>query len=173
MHPIRLSVFNQWSSLRRLCLIGLLGLAALTLGGCQSFESRAKEKAGVFDALDDPTKVRLEAREIHIGDTMDMVYIALGKPTEKQEKISASGRSGLWTYSAYWQEYQGTRFVGYRRNVIFNPATKSYQVIYTPDYQPIYAPRVEDRIRITFEGGRVSVVEQAKTDSEPDGGTGA
>ncbi len=166
MHSLRLPASAALRiSLRRLGLAGLLGLAALGLTGCQSFESRAKEKAAVFATLDEPTKARLEAREIHVGDTMDMVYIALGKPSEKQEKITASGRSELWIYSAYWEEYQGTRLVGYRRDVAYNPVTKSYRVVYTPDYQPIYTPRVEDRIRISFKDGRVTVVEQARTGS--------
>lgn len=148
-----------------LVLLGLFGLSA-----CSSFASRAKEKAAVFGALDPATRTRLEAREILVGDTADMVYIALGKPDEKQEKITADGVAGVWIYSAYWEEYQGTRLVGYRRDVVYNAGTKSYQVFYTPDYQPVYAPRVEDRLRVTFEAGRVTVVEKAQPDAKPPGG---
>lgn len=149
----------------------LLALAALfTLAGCSTFESRAKEKASAFAALDPATQARLEAKEIRIGDTPDMVYIALGKPSEKQEKITATGRTGTWIYTAYWEEYQGTRLVGYRRDVIYNPSTKSYQVYHTPDYQPVYVPRAEDRLRITFEGGLVTVVEQALPAAKPETG---
>ena len=149
---------------RRLPLLLAALFALAGLSACSSFQSRAREKASVFASLDAATQARLEAREIHVGDTMDMVYIALGKPSEKTEQTTAAGRSGLWTYSAYWQEYQGTRLVGYRRDVTYNPSTKSYSVAYAPDYQPVYTPRVEDRIRITFVGGRVTVVEQAQPD---------
>ncbi len=142
--------------------------ALVALSGCVNFESRALEKAAVFASLDDATKARLQAKEIRVGDTADMVYVALGKPTEKEEKISAGGRTGTWIYSAYWQEYQGTRLVGYRRGVVYNAASKSYHVFYTPDYQPIYTPRVEDRLRIIFEGDRVSVVEQAQPSAKPE-----
>jgi hypothetical protein len=145
-------------------------LAFALLPACSSFASRAKEKASVFSALDPTTRTRLEAREIQVGDTADMVYIALGKPDEKQEKITAAGVSGVWVYSAYWEEYQGTRLVGYRRDVVYNAGTKSYQVFYTPDYQPVYAPRIEDRLRVTFEAGRVTVVEKAQPDAKPPGG---
>jgi hypothetical protein len=145
-------------------------LAFALLSACSSFASRAKEKAAVFSALDPTTRTRLEAREIQVGDTADMVYIALGKPDEKQEKITAAGVSGVWVYSAYWEEYQGTRLVGYRRDVVYNAGTKSYQVFYTPDYQPVYAPRIEDRLRVTFEAGRVTVVEKAQPDAKPPGG---
>ncbi len=145
-------------------------LAFALLPACSSFDSRAKEKAAAFAALDPATRTRLQAREIRVGDTTDMVYIALGKPDETQEKITAAGVAGTWIYSAYWEEYQGTRLVGYRRDVVFNPGTKSYQVFYTPDYQPVYAPRVEDRLRVTFEAGRVTVVEQAQPNAKPPGG---
>lgn len=140
-----------------------LGFAALTsLVACSTFERRAKEKDSVFRALDSATQTRLEARQIEVGDTQDMVYIALGVPDEKREQVTETGRTSTWIYSAYWQEYQGTRLVGFRRVVIYDPGSKSYRVYHEPDYQPVYAPRMEDRVRITFQNGRVTVVEQAQ-----------
>jgi outer membrane protein assembly factor BamE (lipoprotein component of BamABCDE complex) len=147
----------------------LLGLAALfAFAGCSTFNSRAKEKAAAFAALDAATQARLEARDIRVGDTPDMVYIALGKPTEKKERLTADGgRSGTWIYTARWDEYQGTRLVGYRSVSVYDPATKSHRVSYVPDYQPVYATREEDRLRITFSGGVVSVIEQAQPEAKP------
>ena len=146
----------------------LLGLAAVfALTGCSTYHSRAKEKAAVFAALDPATQARLEARDIRVGDTPDMVYIALGKPTEKKEKLTGSGTSGIWIYTARWDEYQGTRLVGYRSVSVYDPATKSYRVSYVPDYQPVYAPREEDRLRVTFADGVVSVIEVAQPEATP------
>ncbi|MBC8011106.1 MAG: hypothetical protein H7067_13540 [Burkholderiales bacterium] len=146
----------------------LLAFAALfTLAGCSSFESRSKEKAAAFAALDPATQARLEVKEIRVGDTLDMVYIALGKPSEKRETVTAGGTTGTWIYVARWDEYKGTQLVGYRREMIYNPATKSYIVSYVPDYQPVYVPRVEDRIRVNFVGGLVTVVEQAQPSAKP------
>lgn len=147
-------------------LLPSLGL----LSGCSSFASRAKEKAPLFSVLDASTQARLEARHIQIGDTADMVYIALGRPNETLEKTTASGTAEIWIYSAYWEEYQGTRLVGYRPDVAYDPGTKKYQVSYRPDYQPIYTPHVEDRLRVTFEPGHVTIVEKAQTDSRTTGG---
>lgn len=135
--------------------------ATLLLGACSTFKSRSEEKAGVFTALDPATQARLKARSIHVGDSEDLVYIALGVPDEKRETLDATGRATTWVYNAYWQEYQGTRLVGYRRVVVYNAATKSYQVYHEPDYQPVYQARTEERVRITFQNGRVTVVEQA------------
>lgn len=142
--------------------LGLVSLALFGLSACSTFQRRAEEKSTVFRALDAATQARLEARQIEVGDTQDMVYIALGAPDEKREQLDAGGKTTTWIYSAYWQEYQGTRMVGYRRQVIYDPTSKSYRVYHEPDYQPIYAPRVEDRVRITFQDGRVTVIEQAQ-----------
>lgn len=139
-------------------MLAVLGLAS----ACSTFERRAKEKGAIFHTLDAATQARLEARQIEVGDTQDMVYISLGAPDEKKEQLTAGARTTTWVYSAYWQEYQGTRLVGYRRQVVYDPGSKSYRVFHEPDYQPVYAPRVEDRVRITFQDGRVTVVEQAQ-----------
>ncbi len=143
-------------------LVTALGL--LMLAGCNTFERRAREKSAVFGALDATTQARLQARQIEVGDTQDMVYIALGAPDEKRDIVTPGGRTTIWVYSAYWQEYQGTRLVGFRRNVIYDPVSKSYRVLHEPDIQPVYASRVEDRVRITFQDGHVTVVEQAQRD---------
>lgn len=149
--------------LARLCLVAitLFGLSA-----CNTFKRRAEEKASVFRALDAATQARLEAHQIEVGDSQDMVYIALGAPDEKREQLDAGGKTSTWIYSAYWQEYQGTRMVGYRRQVIYDPGSKSYRVYHEPDFQPVYAPRVEDRVRITFQDGRVTVIEQAQPQNQ-------
>ena len=148
--------------------LSLTVLALAALVGCSTFERRAKEKEAAFQTLDATTQARLKARQIEVGDSQDMVYIALGAPDEKREQVTQDSRTTTWVYSAYWQEYQGTRQVGYRRLAYYDPSSKSYRVSVEPDYQPIYAPRVEDRLRITFQDGRVSVVEQVQSpESKP------
>lgn len=149
--------------------LGLVSLVLLGLSACSTFQRRAEEKSTVFRALDAATQARLEARQIEVGDTQDMVYIALGAPDEKREQLDAGGKTTTWIYSAYWQEYQGTRMVGYRRQVIYDPASKSYRVYHEPDFQTIYAPRMEDRVRITFQDGRVTVIEQAQPQNPASG----
>lgn len=145
---------------RRLALALGFGLLLGFLAGCSTFESRAKEKSALFATLDEPTRVRLQARDIRLGDNSDMVYIALGKPSAILKTTDASGASITWIYNTYWQEYQGTRLVGHRRDVIYNPVTQSYRVIHTPDFQPVYAERAEERIRITLVDDRVTAIEQ-------------
>jgi hypothetical protein len=138
--------------------------AALLATGCSTFESRAKERSGTYTTLDSATQSRLKERLIQLGDSEDMVYIAFGTPDTKRELLDASGRATIWIYKAYWQEYQGTRSTGYNRFVTYDAASKSYRVIAVPDYQPVYQSRSEERVRITFKNGRVTIVEQTKGD---------
>ncbi len=148
-------------------LVGSLA-CALLLGttGCSTFDSRAAKYPEVFGALPTAVIERLKTGEIQLGDTATMVYVAFGRPDETTEQITAAGRRRTWTYTDYWHEYQGTRFVGYRRYVVQDPATKTPRVVVDPEYQPVYAPRAEDRLRVTFENDLVVVVEQVRPGGE-------
>ncbi|HTJ78317.1 MAG TPA: hypothetical protein VL357_04920 [Rariglobus sp.] len=137
-------------------------LCLLTVTGCSTFESRAKQKAAVFNTLDTATQERLKTGDIRVGDTMDEVYIALGRPDEKRDKTTADGRTAHWIYKRYWQEYEGEAFVGSRPVYVKNPTTGAVTVYYEPVRQPIYANRSQDRLRIIFQDDRVSVIERPK-----------
>lgn len=139
-----------------------VALASLVLAGCSTFDSRSQEKAAVFNTLDDDTRDRLKERQIAVGDTFDMVYIALGAPDEKREKVTREGTATTWVYNAYWQEYRGETLVGYRRYSVYDREKKVYRVFYEPVRESVYTPRVEERLRVEFKDGRVTVVEEAK-----------
>jgi len=138
--------------------VALTGL----LAGCNTFERRAEERSGVFASLDEATRERLRNRDLHVGDTLDMVYIAMGAPDERRVRHSVDGSETTWIYNAYWQEYQGQALVGYRRYVVRDARTGRYQVFYEPVREGVFAPREEERIRVTFRNGRVLSIEQAQ-----------
>ncbi|MBP9914210.1 MAG: hypothetical protein KBF26_12485 [Opitutaceae bacterium] len=137
-------------------------LALALLAGCSTIDSRIKEKSALFAGVDAATQEKLRQGTVEINYTPDMVYIALGKPDDKLERITAAGREFTWIYSSYTQEYAGTGVVGHRRTVVYDPLTKSYQVFWEPVVTDVYRNRVDDRIRVTFHDGRVSVIEQVK-----------
>ena len=140
----------------------LIVMATLLLSGCSTFEKRAEEKAAVYSQLDPATQEKLRNGVIEIGNTPDMVFIALGQPDSKSEQITADRREETWIYNSYYTEYSGSEQVGYRRIVEYNRITKSYIVYYEPVRVDVYRDRVQDRIRITFRDGKVAVIEQAK-----------
>lgn len=144
-------------------ILGLgLGLFGLGLVGCSSFDRRAKAKAEVFEALDLATQERLRAGQIELGDYPDMVFIALGRPDEKRESLTAEGRELIWIYFTYRQDYQGTRFVGYERHLVRSPTTGAVAVYYEPVHAPVYEQRAEERFRVVFSEGKVTAVESAR-----------
>lgn len=140
----------------------LAGVALLFAAGCQSVESRIKERPEVFNSVDRATQEKIKQGIIDLGYTADMVYLALGNPDTKRESVNASGRSETWIYSTYYTRYDGTAMAGYHRRVYFDPYLRAYRIYYQPVFADTYREEREDRIRITFTDGKVSAIEQAK-----------
>ncbi|GJQ57066.1 MAG: hypothetical protein HKUEN07_36350 [Rhodocyclaceae bacterium] len=137
-------------------------LLAFALAGCSTFEKRAEQKADVYSRLDAATQGKLKQGLVEIGYSPDMVYIALGSPDQRNETVTAQGRKEIWIYNSYYTEYRGSEHAGYRRYVDYNPVTKQYFVYYEPLRVDVYSSNIEERIRITFENARVTMIEQAK-----------
>ena len=135
----------------------LLGLA---LAGCSTVDSRIKEQSAVFQGLAPDAQQRIRQGQVAVGDTPDMVYMALGSADERQTKRDAQTSEETWIYRVYYQVYAGRQFVGYRRNVITDTRTGQRIVYFEPDYADLYRDQAEDRIRIVFRAGRVAVIEQ-------------
>jgi hypothetical protein len=140
----------------------LLAVAIAALwAGCNTFEKRAQEKSEVFQSLDAETQDRLHKGTINVGDTPDMVYIALGVPDAKKQRIANDGRELIWIYKTYYQDYVGSELVGYRRYLV--PAGPNrYVVRYEPVRRDVYDERSEENMRVTFMNGRVTMIEQAQ-----------
>ena len=138
--------------------LGLLLFAA----GCQSVESRIKEKPEVFASVDSATQEKIKQGIIDLGYTEDMVYLALGKPDQKRETVTANARTLTWIYNTYYTRYDGTAMVGYYRQVYYDPYLRSYRVYYRPAFADTYRDESEERIRVVFTDGKVTALEQAK-----------
>jgi hypothetical protein len=144
-------------------LVAAFGASVLlALTGCDSFNSRAKEKSATYDALSPKTQQRLEKGRIHVGDTPDMVYIALGTPDEKRERSTTANEQTTWIYKTYVEQYEGTVWGGYRRGIEPGFGGSGYVVFQEPISRDIYQSHVDDIIRVTFVGGKVTVVDQMK-----------
>jgi hypothetical protein len=138
--------------------------AALLLGGCSTFEKRAQQKSAVFAALSPETQERLKNQSIRLGDTEDMVFIAFGKPDETKTETTATGATVTWVYNRYWQEYQGEAYGGFRQQVVRDPKTGVNSVYLEPVSRPVYATHEQPVLRVSFEGGKVTVIEQPKAE---------
>ncbi len=143
-------------------LLPVLAAAGILLSaGCASFESRTEEKSTVFDSLPPETQQRLQDGEIHLGDTPDMVYIALGEPSGKRSSVSADGEKSTWIYATYRSHYEGEQFVGYRRVITRRSLIGGYHVEYLPVTETVYRDHADEQFRVTFHDGRVTEIESS------------
>lgn len=144
---------------RTLLATAILG-AIFSLTGCNTFESRAREKAEVYQSLPPDTQQRLQRGRISIGDSQDMVYIALGYPDEVREMTTQQGMQTLWIYRTYWQQYEGTAWVGWHRVIVPTRDGRGFLVYHEPVTTDVYRTHVDEVIRVAFDHGVVSSVEQ-------------
>ncbi|MDR1788821.1 MAG: hypothetical protein LBR12_00390 [Opitutaceae bacterium] len=141
----------------------VLAAAALLAGvaGCNTFDGRAREKAAVFNALDTATRERLREGGIQVGDTTDMVYIALGSPDSSQRTARTGGEEEVWIYKRFYQVFAGYHTY-YERYHTYDPKTKTYRVHIVPVSAPVWETRTEAYLRVGFANGRVDFVEEGK-----------
>lgn len=134
----------------------------LFLTGCSTFSARAREKSAVYDALPARTQQRLERGKINVGDTQDMVYIALGEPDEKRDVATAAGHQSIWVYKTYWQQYEGSAWVGWHRVIVPAGDGRHFAIYHEPITEDIYRTHLDEVIRVTFADNIVGSVEQQK-----------
>ena len=144
----------------RITTLALAAAASAIFAGCNNFNSRARQMSGVYDQLPATEQERLQRGAINVGDTPEMVYIALGNPDEKRDITTADGTRQTWIYKTYWQQYEGTQWLGYRRVIV--PAGRGYAIFHEPVAQDIYRTHADEVIRVTFGNGSVEQVEQQR-----------
>jgi outer membrane protein assembly factor BamE (lipoprotein component of BamABCDE complex) len=143
-------------------MVTLAALAAtLGLSGCDTFASRARERSETFESLPATEQQRLKRGQISVGDTQDMVYIALGNPDERRDVTTADGRQTVWIYRTYWQQYEGEAWVGWRRIIVPTANGRGYVIYHEPVTQDVYSTHVDDVIRVVLINGVVQSVEQS------------
>ena len=147
---------------RRLLTTLMLAASLGFLTGCQSVDDRIKQKPEVFAGLDAATQDKIKQGIIDLGFSEDAVYLALGTPDQKRESVTIAGKSTTWIYNTYYTRYDGTQMIGYQRRLYYDPYLRSYRVYYQPAYAEVYRDEKEERIRVVFKDGKVSVIEQTK-----------
>ncbi|HLP07471.1 MAG TPA: hypothetical protein VK178_04840 [Opitutaceae bacterium] len=138
----------------------LLCGALLALAGCNTTADRIRQKSEVFASLPAADQERLRKGMVAVGDTPDMVYIAIGEPTRRIEKTTAQGSRSEWIYRDYYESYEGSHMAGYRRVVGFDRRTGRRFVYLEPTYAEVYREHSEERLRVVFENGRVTAIEE-------------
>jgi len=131
--------------------------------GCSTVARRIEQKSAAFNSLDLPTQTRLRQGTVAVGDTTDMVYIAIGRPDRVRDSATTASHNQTWVYTFHWEEYEGSRFLGHRRHAYFSPRTQNWQIYYEPVRAEVYRDREEEYMRVLFQEGKVTAIEQTKT----------
>lgn len=149
---------------RRTSLALLSFLALLIFTGCQTVDTRIKEKPNVFAGLDKTTQDMIKQGIIGIGYTEDMVYLALGSPDQIRESVTTTSRTLIWIYNSYTSYYDGIYGMGYYGYGYGYPYPfyRPYAYYYGPPYLGGYHTEKEERIRVTFSEGKVNAIDQVK-----------
>lgn len=151
------------AKLPKLPFLALFGAALLLLTGCSTINSRINANVALFETLPADTQEKLRKGIVEVGFTPEMVYIAMGEPNERRSARSASRERTTWVYKVYFRDWVGRTLVGYERIVVYDPETKKTYVYHEPVYRDFYRDRTEERVRIMFENGAVSVIEERKS----------
>lgn len=140
----------------------LVAILALTLAGCNTINSRIREKSAVYSSLDPETQQQIRRGQIGVGYTPDMVYMALGEPTRNVNRVTADGTETTWIYKSFYEEYAGSTLTGYHRYVVADRLSGRYTVYTEPVYTDMYRQRSQEYLRLSFKNGKVTSIEQTK-----------
>lgn len=142
----------------------LLSLTALVTAGCATaVTSRIRQRQAEFNALDPVSQTNIRNGQVDLGYTPDMVYMALGEPSRREQRLVPQGVAMTWVYKSYYSEPVGTADCGYRRQIIYNPRSHTYAILVEPAPEGVvYALHSRDRVRIEFVNGKVCAVDQDK-----------
>jgi len=90
-----------------------LALVVLFTAGCESsgITNRINEKSSTFVALAPEQKAYIAEGIVFPGDTTEMTYIALGKPTSIETKEKDGDTVEMWTYTKYYPSGQLADFL--------------------------------------------------------------
>ena len=143
----------------RRCPCLLLLALCLPLTGCSTIESRIAQRREVFDLLPPEAQQRLREGVIAVGDTRDMVYIALGAPDRIHTRTTEEGLvEEVWAYTGtyyrtatYWPHHRHHHGVLERDHGVY---------FHGPEWVDV--PYEYDRLRLTFRDGRVAAIDRTQ-----------
>jgi len=137
------------------CLPILLAATILvTAAGCVT------SKPTTATSLEPAIKAKVEKGIIEPGFTPEMVYMALGKPSEPAQSLADATVNGTWVYHDFQGKEGDIVKAGYRRKVTFD-AGKKAEVITTERIDPQALSKLPaNSLHVTFRDGRVVEIQR-------------
>ncbi|MEO6003457.1 MAG: hypothetical protein ABIZ04_01845 [Opitutus sp.] len=131
-----------------LACVSLLLISA----GCATVDSRVKDHQSAFSSWPPAIQENVRAGKVDIGYTQEMVEVALGKPDRLASRTTDHGQSDVWIYFDKGPHFSiGLGFgSGNRSSAVGGGVTVG------DDF------RDDEKLRVVFEGGRVTAIETRK-----------
>lgn len=131
----------------------LLGLALVVAAGCSTTSGRISKNQQLFDSYPASVQANIRAGKIDIGYAPEMVMMALGEPGRRYTRTTEHGASEVWAYRSKAPALSFGFGVG---------GGGGHTGIGTGVGITTGGDRSDDRMRVVFEGGKVTAVEQVK-----------
>ena len=126
----------------------------LIAGGCVT------SKPTTATSLEPPIKAKVEKGIIEPGFTPEMVYMALGKPSEPAQSLADATTNGTWVYHDFQGKEGEIVKAGFRRKVTLD-AGKKIDVITTERIDPQTLSNLPaNSLHVTFRDGRVVEIQR-------------
>ena len=137
----------------------LILLCAGFVSGCSSSPgNRIRKNQELFDSLPPQAQTSIRAGKVEVGFTPDMVRLALGEPDRLYVRTSERGSTEVWAYAAKSFAPSVSLGLGFGAGMGRGAGMGTGIGISTGG-----GDRADDRMRVLFEGGKVSAIEQAST----------
>jgi hypothetical protein len=134
--------------------------ALLALGsGCATPESRIQKNPDMFAAFPPEAQERVRRGEIRVGDTSDMVFIALGHPDRVYLRQTSNEAIEVWAFTAhdYRHDYQPVR-----AHVSYHDSNGRIHHGYQTDWVRVDWTEEYEALRVEFSDGRAAAIEALK-----------
>lgn len=138
-------------------LLPTLATVVLALAGCNT--ARPPVTA---TKLEPDIQKKVARGIVEPGMTPEMVYLALGKPSEPASAIVDATRDGTWVYHDFTRNDRDFVRAGFRRRVVFDPVRRSDVVITEPIDPRLFPNLREHSLHVTFKDGRVVEIKRVE-----------
>lgn len=110
--------------------------------------------------LEPAIRAKVDKGVVEPGFTPEMVFLALGKPSEPADNLVDATTNGTWVYHNFTRNDRDLPKAGYRRRVVFD-ATKQSEVIATEQIDFKASPHLQAHsLYVTFRDGRVVEIQR-------------
>ena len=134
-------------------LSSVLAVLLLLTASCASVDSRVSDHKAAFDTWPADVQEKVRAGKVAIGFNPEMVEVALGKPDRLSSRTTAGGQADVWVYFD-----KGPNFsIGLGVGSYNSSSAVGAGVTVGDDF------RDDEKMRVIFEGGRVTAIEMRKS----------